>query len=94
MSPVPVQRGRFLNVDEQIMLSLEASLNVKLDRERTNAATPLLGALTGFDSMAVVSLLTTLEERFGFVVDDDEIDGSTFETVGSLTAFVRGKIGA
>jgi acyl carrier protein len=83
-----------LNVDEQVMQSLEASLNVKLNRARTTVSTPLLGALPGFDSMAVVSLLTALEERFGFVVDDDEIDGSTFETIGSLTAFVRGKIGA
>jgi len=83
-----------LNVHEQVIQVLEASLNIKMDRSKTGAATPLLGALPEFDSMAAVALLTTLEERFGFVVDDDEIDGSTFETVGSLTAFVRGKIGA
>jgi acyl carrier protein len=33
-----------------------------------------------------------LEEHFGFVVDDDEIDASVFETVGSLVAFVEGKL--
>jgi acyl carrier protein len=39
-------------------------------------------------------VLTALEDRFGFEVEDDEIDGSTFATVGSLVEFVRGKRGA
>ena len=52
----------------------------------------LLGAIPELDSMAVVSLITGLEERFGIVVDDDDIDGSTFETVGSLADFVASKV--
>lgn len=56
--------------------------------------TPLLGALPELDSMAVVSLLTALEDRFGIIVDDDDIDGSTFATLGSLTDYVASKIGA
>lgn len=55
---------------------------------------PLLGTVPELDSMAVASVLGSLEERFGFTIDDDEIDGSTFETVGSLVAFVRGKLEA
>lgn len=56
--------------------------------------TPLLGAIPELDSMAVVTLITTLEERFGILVDDDEIDGATFASVGSLTDFVGGKLAA
>jgi acyl carrier protein len=56
--------------------------------------TPLLGAIPELDSMAVVSLITTLEERFGIVVDDDDIDGSTFASVGALADFVGSKIAA
>ena len=56
--------------------------------------TPLLGAIPELDSMAVVTLITTLEERFGILVDDDDIDGATFESVGSLADFVSGKIAA
>lgn len=48
----------------------------------------LLGAVAELDSMAVVSLITGLEDRFGIVVDDDDIDGETFATVGSLVDFV------
>lgn len=83
-----------MNLEEQVMQSIEASLNIKLDRGRYGPDSALLGAIPEFDSMAVVALLTHIEERFGFSVDDDEIDGSTFVTIGSLTAFVRDKLSA
>ena len=51
----------------------------------------LLGGVPELDSMAVANLLTALEQRFGFTIEDDEIDGSTFETVGSLVGYVRDK---
>ena len=56
------------------------------------SGTGLLGAIPEFDSMAVVSIITSLEDSFGFAVDDDEIDASVFETVGTLVAFVEGKL--
>jgi len=40
----------------------------------------------------VVAVITTLEERFGLIVGDDEIDGSTFATVGTLADFVAAKL--
>lgn len=64
---------------------------------RAQAFTPethLIGALPELDSMAVVGLLTTLEERFGFIIADDEIDGSVFASVGSFTRFVQDKLEA
>jgi acyl carrier protein len=42
--------------------------------------------------MGVVALITAMEERFGFTVEDDEIDGSVFRTLGTLTEFVTGKL--
>ena len=53
---------------------------------------PLLGAIPELDSMAVVAVITTLEDRFGITVADDELDGSSFATVGALTDFVSSKI--
>ena len=61
---------------------------VTIDKE-----TRLLGSLPEFDSMAVVSVLTAIEDHFGIAVDDDEIDGALFETVGSLCQFVESKLG-
>jgi acyl carrier protein len=56
--------------------------------------THLLGAIPELDSMAVVTLITTLEDQLGIVVDDDDIDGDTFASVGSLVDFVSAKLGA
>ena len=53
--------------------------------------TLLLGSVPELDSMAVAAVLTSLEERFGFVINDDEVDGTTFATVASLVAFVDAK---
>lgn len=54
----------------------------------------LLGALPELDSMAVVSVLTALEEHFGIAFEDDEIDAAAFSTFGALSALVVSKIGA
>jgi acyl carrier protein len=53
---------------------------------------PLLGAVPELDSIAVVNLITALEEHFGIAVADDEIGASTFETLGSLTQFIERKL--
>jgi len=64
---------------------------------RADSLTPdsqLLGALPELDSMAVVTILTAMEEHLGFVVDDDEISADTFAILGTLTEFVEQKLGA
>lgn len=57
-----------------------------------DAKTRLLGDIPEFDSMAVVAVITGLEEHFGFDVDDDEIDADVFETVGTVCEFVERKL--
>ena len=51
-------------------------------------STPLFGSLPELDSLAVLELITALEERYGFEVDDADFTGEIFETVGTLAAFV------
>jgi acyl carrier protein len=57
-----------------------------------NGATQLFGALPEFDSMAVANLLTEMEERLGFLIDDDEVEAEDFMTYGRLLSFVRRKL--
>lgn len=57
------------------------------------ADTPLLGHFAELDSMAAISILTALEEQFGIQVEDDDISGSTFATLGTLVAYVQDKLG-
>lgn len=56
------------------------------------SASPLLGALPELDSMAVVAILTAIEDHFGFTVEDDEISAETFTTLGSLVELVERKL--
>lgn len=74
------------------MAVLGSVLNIEERIGRFTPESPLLGAVPELDSMAVVALLTSLEERFGFTIDDDEVDGSTFATAGSLVRFVEDKL--
>ncbi|WP_419832675.1 acyl carrier protein [Endozoicomonas atrinae] len=61
---------------------------LKLDTGAFNEQTELLGALPEFDSMAVVGLITAMEETFGIAVNDDDLDAELFETVGSVLSYV------
>jgi len=54
-----------------------------------DADSALLGAIPEFDSMAVVSILTTIEENYGLIINDDEVTAEIFETVGSLLDFIN-----
>jgi acyl carrier protein len=83
-----------LNITQTIVRVLDESLSLNGRSASFTRDTPLLGAIPELDSMAVVGLITTLEERFGLVVDDDEMDASIFATVGSLCDFVSGKLAA
>lgn len=53
--------------------------------------TPLFGALPELDSMAVAGLLTEMEDRLHIIIEDDDVDGDTFETYGNLLAFAQMK---
>ena len=53
----------------------------------------LLGGVPEFDSMAVVSVLTVIEENYGIMIDDDEVSAEHFETLGTLLQFINCKVG-
>jgi acyl carrier protein len=83
-----------VNTIEDVKTVLGRALQLGDKAKKFDAATALFGNIPEFDSMAVVTVVTALEERFGIVVEDDEITADIFETVGSLSRFVEGKLGA
>ena len=83
-----------MNVMNDVLAVLDEVLSLNGRTSGFTRETHLLGAIPELDSMAVVSLITSLEDRFDVVVDDDEIDGATFASVGSLVDFVSGKLPA
>jgi acyl carrier protein len=65
-----------------------------LPRKRVDAFsadTELFGALPEFDSMAVASFLTGIEERLDILVEDDDVEAEDFMTFGRLLAFAERK---
>jgi acyl carrier protein len=83
-----------LDIKKELLSLLDEILSLNGRVAEFSESTPLLGAIPELDSMAVVALITGFEERFGFTVDDDEIEGATFATVGSLIEFIEGKLAA
>lgn len=81
-------------IDRAIVQMLDDALSLGGRGSAYNRDTHLMGAIPELDSMAVVTIITTIEEQFGVMVDDDEIDGATFATVGSLSDFVQAKLAA
>jgi len=81
-----------MDLTKKIISILADVLSLRDGGSGFDRASPLLGAVAELDSMAVVALITTLEERFGIMVDDDDIDGATFASVGSLVDFVEEKL--
>ncbi|MCP2264888.1 acyl carrier protein [Promicromonospora thailandica] len=57
-----------------------------------DAATPLFGTLPELDSLAVLELVTAVEDRFGITVDEEDLGGGLLETAGSLHDYVRDRV--
>ena len=81
-----------MNVHAEVLRVLDETLSLGGRSSTFKRETPLLGAIPELDSMAVVTLITSLEEQIGITVNDDDIDGETFATVGALVDFVSAKL--
>ena len=76
---------------DQVKMLLDDVLQLNGRAAGWNVDTPLLGNVPEFDSMAVVNVVTALEDNFGLSIADDEINADVFATVGTLTRFVEQK---
>ena len=81
-----------LDIQNEVLEILDEVLSLKGRAKSFSDQTVLLGALPELDSMAVLGVITSFEDRFGITVEDDDIDGSTFATVGTLVAYVSSKL--
>lgn len=79
---------------EEMKTILRDTLQLGERADALNYDSPLLGSIPEFDSMAVVTVLTMVEDEYDITIDDDEVSADVFETVGSLAEFVQGKLQA
>lgn len=66
------------------VLGLSSARVAKFDDE-----TELFGALPEFDSMAVATLLTELEERLGILIEDEDVEAEDLMTFGRLLSLAE-----
>jgi acyl carrier protein len=82
-----------VDLDREVMtcvaeaLALDAAAAARLSPQ-----TALLGAHPDFNSMAVLALLTALEDRLGVSIADD-IDVQAFTSIGTLIEDLRQRLG-
>jgi len=80
-----------LNIAQEVLAILDDAMSLKGRGLQFTNDTVLLGALPELDSMAVLAIISSFESRLGLVIDDDDIDGAAFATVGSLIDFVQAR---
>jgi len=81
-----------VNTLHKVKQILSTTLQLGIRGQSLTAQSLLLGAITELDSMAVIQLITALEEHFGINIQDDEISAASFATLGSLCALVDDKL--
>jgi acyl carrier protein len=77
---------------ENVKAVVVATLDIKDRADDLVPESQLLGSLPELDSIAVVELVVALQDRFGIEIEDDEVIGDVFETLGQLTAFIDAKV--
>lgn len=82
-----------MSVETDLKNILDSVLSLQGRSADWQRGTPLLGAVPELDSMAVLGLITAMEEGFAFTIHDDDIDSAIFATLGSLSDFVTAKLG-
>ena len=81
-----------MNLLDEIIQIVADVLMLEDQADGFDENTGLLGSIPEFDSVAVVSLVTALEEEFGCTFDDDELNADVFATIGSLTKVTEQKL--
>ena len=83
----------YIEVETTLRALLADTLGLPASRiAKFGEATELFGALPEFDSMAVATLLTGIEERFAVLIEYEDVEAEDFATFGTLLAFVRRKV--
>ena len=77
---------------ERLKPLLRDTLQLGKRADSLTAGSRLLGTIPEFDSMAVVNVITLIEEQFDISIGDDDVSAEVFESVGALADFIRTKV--
>lgn len=79
--------------DPEVLARLKSilvdDLNLDLDPSSFDAQTPLFEDGLDLDSIVIISLITQVEQRFGFEFQDTDLRMSTFENLSALARVIQ-----
>jgi acyl carrier protein len=79
------------NILDDVKHVLVDTLGIEDRSAGIDASTQLFGYVPELDSLAVLELVTALEDRFDIVIEDTDFSSEVFETLGSLASLVNHK---
>lgn len=74
---------------QEVLRVLDHALHLEGRAMAFTPETKLLGSLPEFDSMGILAVITGLENQFGITLEDDQLSGESFSTVGRLCELVN-----
>lgn len=77
------------DVIDQLKDIIAEQLDVNISRQDIDADAPMFEGGLGLDSIAIVELITAVEETFGFQFGNDELNMQPFHSLRTLAAFIR-----
>lgn len=93
LNSIRKQPGQQSQIIEEVKTILVESLQLGDFARHMRPDTHLLGNLPELDSMAVVTVIASLEQHFAILVEDDDDLTGAFATLDSLAAYVGEKQG-
>jgi acyl carrier protein len=81
-------------ITQQLKKIIANDLDVNIDEKTIVDDIGLLEGGLGLDSIAVMELISILEQTFGFEFSDDDLNMDAFQTLTTLSEFVTQKTSA
>jgi len=81
-------------ITQQLKKIIANDLDVNVNQENLVDNVSLLEGGIGLDSIAVMELISILEQTFGFTFSDDDLNMEAFQTLTTLSEFVSQKVSA
>jgi acyl carrier protein len=81
------------SIERQIITALISTLNLSIAPEEIGENDLLFCGELGMDSIVALEIVAAIEKRFGITVADDEINAELFESVASLSTYVKKRLG-
>jgi acyl carrier protein len=88
-SPIEIAKMTTAQLTLEIKQLLIETLSLDIEPSDLSDDALLLGDIPEFDSMAIVSIITALEENYHFTSADDELTAEVFESIDTVVDFVQ-----